>query len=303
MDRLIFISIIFCLFFPLGAGAATLYLEPAEADYYQGDTFIVQARIDVKDECINTIEANLIFSKNILEAIDFSSGNSILTLWVNPPSINQEAGLISFSGGIPGGYCGYLPGDPGESNLLGKLIFSVKPGLNESKKAEVEFLNTSQVLLNDGFGTLAELKIKGTVFIVLSGIPTIPKEEWQEELVQDKIPPEDFKIVIERSEAIFEGKYFITFSTVDKQTGIDYYEIKEGRGKWQKAQSPFLLENQDLRSIIKVKAVDKAGNERIAEYTPQREFSWLIIILILIGAGIIWWIIRKLKTKVKNEKY
>ncbi len=115
----LFLSFDFCQ-------AATLYLEPANGEYQPGDTFLVEIRIDTKGECINTIEANLTFSQDILKAIDFSQGNSILTLWVKLPEINQEKGEISFSGGIPSGYCGILPGDPGESNILGKIIFQPK---------------------------------------------------------------------------------------------------------------------------------------------------------------------------------
>lgn len=275
-----------------------MYLDPVEGEYHQGDTFVVQIKIDVKDECINTIEANLSFPQDILEAVDFSQGDSILTLWVSPPSIEQEAGLISFTGGIPGGYCGFLPGDPGESNLLGKLIFSVKPSLTESKNAPVRFLNTSQVLLNDGLGTPAKLSTEKAVFAILPGISEVPKKEWQEELAQDKIPPEVFEIAINQNPSIFDGKYFITFSTVDKQTGVDYYETKEGRGEWQQAVSPSLLEDQSLKSIIKVRAVDKAGNERMVEYSPSRAMlPYLIIALVLISGGGIYWLIRIRKTR------
>ncbi len=72
--------------------AAILYLEPASGEYQPGDTFIVEIKIDTEGECINTVEVNLSFPKDILKAIDFSQGNSILTLWVKKPEINQEKG-------------------------------------------------------------------------------------------------------------------------------------------------------------------------------------------------------------------
>ncbi len=296
MKYKLLLIILLSLFLPLSGRAAILYLEPASGSYHSGDTFVVSLRIDTEKECINTVEGNLSFSKDILEAIDFSQGNSLLTLWISPPLINQATGAISFSGGIPGGYCGRIPGDAGESNLLGKIIFKVQSGVasptvgGRIPDAQVRFLETSQVLLNDGFGTPAKLSVaKEAVFTILSGIAETPKKEWQEELEKDKIPPEQFKIEINQDQAIFEGKYFITFSTTDKQTGIDYYEVKEGKGDWQKTISPYLLEDQSLESIIKVKAVDKAGNERIAEYPiPKKPLPYWIIILVLIGAGIIW---------------
>ena len=297
----VFLFVLICVLIPVGARGAVLYLEPSQGQYYQGDTFIVNARIDTEDECINTVEANLSFSQDVLEVVDFSKGNSILTIWLKSPVINQESGLISFVGGIPGGFCGPIPGDPGKSDLLGKIIFKVTaktPGVSLSTPGVgvVEFLDSSQVLLNDGFGTPAKLKTKGAIFTILPGIPEVPKKEWQAELEKDTIPPEPFEIEIHQDPAIFDGKYFIVFQTQDKQTGIDYYEVKEGKKDWQRAESPYLLKDQRLKNIIKVRAVDKAGNERIAEYLPtKRPFPWWIIILVLVVAGAIWWIIKRKK--------
>lgn len=301
MDRLtrnLLFIIFLSLLLPISGRAAVLYVEPAQGNYYPGDTFIADLRIDSENECVNIVGVDLSFSQNVLEALDFSSGDSILTLWISSPAIKQEAGTLSFTAGIPGGYCGRLLGDPGESNLLGRVIFKVKSGLIKSETARIKFLSSSQVLLNDGVGTPAVLSLKGAVLSVLPGVSETPKKEWQAELDKDKIPPEFFKIELNQSPSIFEGKYFITFSATDKQTGIDYYEVKEGRGDWQKAASPYLLENQGLRSIIKVRAVDKAGNERIAQYGPQtRQFLYWAVALVLMSLGAFAWIRHKIILK------
>ena len=301
---------VFSLVFCLPVFAAVLYLDPPNGEYYSGDNFIVNIRIDVNEECINTVKADLSFPKDILEIIDFSKGDSILTLWVEDPEINQDLGLISFAGGIPGGYCGRVSGDPGESNLLGKIIFKIRE--NEPSQAvqslKVEFLDSSKVLLNDGKGTPAELTTEGAVFTV-STKPfnyIYSEDEWQKELEQDKTLPEPFIIEVRR----FEEKYFLIFSTTDKQTGLDYYEISETKVvdiqpqllEFKKGTSPYLLEDQSLQSIIKVKAVDKAGNERIVEIKPiessqeKKQFSWWFIIFIILIGFIIWWIKRKFKS-------
>jgi len=302
MIRNLLSIILFLLFMPLSSWAAILYLGPASGEYYQGGTFIIEARIDPEGECINTVGVNLSFSQDILEVVDFSQGNSILDFWIEEPSFDQTQGRISFTGGIPGGYCGILPGDPGESNLLGKLIFKVKDaGEQFSDTAEVNFLDISQVLLNDGQGTPAKLTTRGAIFTILPEKLEVPEDEWQEELKKDNIPPEPFKIEVNQNSAIFEGKYFITFSTTDKQTGIDYFEIKEGKGDWEKVTPPYLLKDQGLENIIKVKAVDKAGNERITEYAPPKKpFPyWLIIVALLLG-GIILWLVKYKKRKWKE---
>ncbi len=297
MIRNLFFIILLLLFLPLSSWAAILYLEPAEGQYYRDDIFIVKIRIDTEGECINTIKADLSFPQDVLEAIDFSQGDSILALWISQPEIDQSAGLISFIGGVPGGYCGRIPGDPGPSDLLGKIIFKVI-GVKENS-AEVRFLDNSQVLLNDGLGTEATLNTQRAVLTLLSGISPNPKKEWQEELTEDTIPPETFEVEIVRDPGIFEGKYFITFVTVDKQTGLDYFEVKEGEGDWQRENSPYLLKDQNLQSKILIKATDKAGNKRIIEYTPVLEkklslyFFYLYSVIVLALLGLIWWFIRR----------
>jgi hypothetical protein len=301
--KIIIFSIFIFLFLPLVAKGAILYFEPSKGEYHLGDTFIVDLRIDTEEECINTVKAIISFPKDLLEAKDFSTGNSILSLWIESPKIDQKEGLISFVGGIPGGFCGPLPGEPEKPNLLGRIIFRVVSRDVSRSLAQIAFRNDSQVLLNDGFGTPAKLTLKKAIFTILPEKAEVPKEEWQEELTKDDIPPEPFEIKISQDPNIFGGKYFIVFSTTDKQTGIDHYEVKEGKRNWKRAESPYLLEDQSLKSIILVKAVDKAGNERIAEYIPPKKpFPYWIIILILVGGGIGYWLYRKSKIKYQKSK-
>jgi len=284
--------------------AAELYLEPLVDSYQSGDVFGVEIKIKVEDECINALKIDIGFNQEVLSAVEFSQGQSIISLWTEIPEIQQEKARIFFSGGIPGGYCGEIPGDPGVSNLLGKIIFRVKE-IDQKRIAKVDFLDTSEILLNDGQGTRAELSTEGAIFTFLpKQLGETGKDEWQEELGQDNIVPEPFRIEICQEPSVFKGEYFVVFSTADKQTGLDYFEIKEGDNAWERANSPYLLKDQTLLSRISVKAVDKAGNERIAEYVPEmpkKRFLFLTItFVIIIGAFIIWWVIRK--TRKRNEK-
>ena len=98
--------------------------------------------------------------------------------------------------------------------------------------------------------------------------------------------------------------YFLVFSGIDKQTGIDYYEVKEGQGNWKRAEFPYVLEDQTLQGIIEVRAVDKAGNERIAEYTPSqyglpsKHFPfWAAGMALAAAAVIVWSVYKILKRK------
>ena len=124
----------------------------------------------------------------------------------------------------------------------------------------------------------------------------------------DTTKPEEFKPEIGRDPAIFEGKYFLSFATVDKMSGIDHYEIIETRDKkqdiWKKVESPYLLEDQSLQSKILVKAVDKAGNERISKMTlPSKPFPYWTIPVIVICLVVIGWIIFKIIREKKNKTH
>jgi hypothetical protein len=276
--------------------AATLYLEPNSGEFSLGETFSVSVFIDTEGEIINVANVNLDYPEEILAAKDFSQGNSILNLWIKNPEIKRGIGKISFAGGIPGGF-------KGNRGFLGKVFFeSINSG-----EGSVFFEESSEVLLNDGFGTKANLKKEKAKFSVLTEKLEIPEDQLKKEIEKDKIPPESFKIEINQYPSIFEGKHFITFNTTDKQSGVDHYEVKEGKRNWEKAESPYLLKNQSLGEKIQVKAVDKAGNERIEEITPEpvkrAKIDWRLIVkivLIIIGLGVVYLIYRKIvKKKIK----
>jgi hypothetical protein len=294
--KIIFVLIIGFVLFPTICFGTILYLEPEEGQYYLEDVFVTEIKINTEGEEINAIKVDLAFSQDVLEIKDFSQGNSILALWPEGPSFSNQTGKIHFIGGIPGGYSG-------EDGLLGKIIFRARETTQNGRRnyAKVEFLESSQVLLNDGLATPAKLTMKEAIFNILPEKLEVPEDQWREELEKDDVWPEPFEIIIYQDPTIFEGKYFIIFSTVDKQTGIDYYEVKEGKKDWKRAESPYLLEDQSLKSIIKVKAVDKAGNERIVEYLPPEKITWkywlLWAIIILLLLGVIFWLWKKYTKK------
>ena len=113
----------------------------------------------------------------------------------------------------------------------------------------------------------------------------------------DSSLPQAFKPEISWDSSIFEGRYFLSFSTQDLISGISYYEVSETNKEedtWRVMESPYLIEDQSLRGTIKVKAVDRAGNERIVEIIPEaKDFPWQVVVIILIITGIIWWLWRR----------
>lgn len=273
--------------------AAQLYLTPASSTLPPGETAVLDLRLDPQGPpCVNAAEVNVGFPKNLLEGVDVGRGNSIFTLWVEPPMIKQDFGLITLTGGIPGGYCGRTPGDPALTNVIATLVFrAYGASTTVPADAKVSILNTSKVLLNDGKGTPAKFTSRDATLAISFASPP-QGNAWTKILKNDKTPPEPFLIEVTSDKAVFDGKFFIVFSTTDKQSGIDHYEVSEAADpktaikdlQWRVAASPSVLGDQGLRSIIRVKAVDKAGNERIVEFTPKpakKSFLyWLLYVLV-----------------------
>jgi hypothetical protein len=280
------------LMFAYTADAALLYLDPADADLYRGDTLTIALRLDTDEgECINTIDAIVEYDETI-RAVDVSRGDSILNIWIEDPKIDENTHTITFAGGVPGGYCGRIAGDPSLTNIIAELVFR-SPGLNigggTAQSAGVRVGGASQVLLHDGFGTRADLRtIDATVTLHNSAGQGV-EDEWLARIGDDTTPPAPFSITLARDDNAFSGKYFITFNTQDKQSGIDHYEVMEepfeefslfkwgaADAPWRIAESPYVLMDQSLNSTIRVRAIDKAGLETVAVLVPDeavRTFS------------------------------
>lgn len=149
--------------------AAILYSQTDQNQYYSGDTFNLEIRIDPQLEYINAVKVDLNFDSNLLEARDFDSEDSILSFWIEESDLktaNQE-GKISFSGGIPGGFNGKFIGTPFQANLLAKIKFKVKKECSISTTTSICFLESSEVRLNNGRGSKAHLTIKENLIKLL----------------------------------------------------------------------------------------------------------------------------------------
>jgi hypothetical protein len=126
---------------------------------------------------------------------------------------------------------------------------------------------------------------------------------WQEAGVYriqiDATSPEEFQPVIGSDSSILKGNPFLSFSTVDKTSGISHYTVKVGLfGKGIETQSPYKLYKPLVGDSITVTAFDSAGNTRVETISWPGYVStkWFEIILVLIGlASIVWFIKKKIK--------
>lgn len=334
MSRYFFLWVgLLVVFIPSISEAASLYIDPAFNHLYRGDSVILSVRIDVdekENECVNAVDAVLTYTDNI-EPIDFSIGDSIMNVWVEQPVIDKENKQITFAGGIPNGYCGRIIGDPMLTNVVAQIVFK-SPGFtiggtSDGNLAVVDFADSTTVYLNDGRGTKAGLSTYPAQITLDEKVGDLSSNEWKNEIELDNIKPEEFSI--DEILQFPNGKYYVTFSTTDKQTGIDHYEaIEEPLSdfwlfKWGATDAPwvvvqqppvYVLEDQTLNSIIRIKAVDKAGNEYIATIIPdesqrmmpltQISLIFVIVLIVIFVIVIIWFVVRRVivKRKKKEEK-
>lgn len=279
----------FCLLcvisFAQPATAALLYVDPPQQEMNRGDAVLYQVRVDTdeaNDECINAVSGVLQFAGPI-EPIDISDGSSIISLWVEQPTIVADKKQVTFTGGIPNGYCGRVEGDPNLTNVLFEVVVRADPvEVRESEVATIALTEETAVTQNDPYGTAASVSVLPSTITVLPTFGEFVSDPWTEEVSDDVLPPQEFSIILEQDASTFGGQYYIAFNTTDKQTGIAYYEVIEeplaesrlflwGRADapWVQARSPYPLADQSLNSVVRVKAVDKAGNEYIATLIPD----------------------------------
>lgn len=285
--------------------ATTVYFDVENQAISEGDTFVVNLKISTPDKSINVIDGTILYDSNELEIKEISTGGSLLTLWPKSPVFSNDKGTLSFVGGISGGF------QDKKGEVL-KIIFLAK----NKGEAKIDFLDGFSVFLNDGQGTQINPWLRPLSLSISEKPPEIQaKDEWQALIEKDKTLPEFVEATINRDPYLFDNQYFVSFFARDEDSGISYYEVKEGELDFVRAESPYLLQDQSLKGIVQVKAFDKAGNESsiTAELAPAPGISYKIYLIwgliILAVLAFIFWLWRlwriwraKLRSNSKNER-
>jgi GxxExxY protein len=267
--------------------AAEISFVPDTLNPKLDEVFQVDVYLNTQDEEINGLEGKIIFSKDKLSLQEIKTVDSVINLWFDSPHLNihQDYQEVMFGGVIPGSF--------NEKNgLILSLVFrAIDNGSIDFK------INDLDVALGDGLGSRTKIFYKPLFLeISSSGLSVVDKES----ILIDKITPENFSPNLGQSQDIFEGEWFVVFSAEDKQSGINHYEIAEKRSdyqqnnledlNWQRAVSPYILRDQELKSFIYIKAVDNAGNSRIIPIPPTNAWFWyeksLFWIIIILGFSI-----------------
>ncbi|MEK7120885.1 MAG: hypothetical protein AAB840_02230 [Patescibacteria group bacterium] len=260
--------------------SAELILNSTGYEFAKGDTFDVEVHLNTTGDSINAIEGEILIP-DILEVAELKIGNSLINFWVEKPYLAN--GAVSFSGVTSGGLSG-----------SGRYIFTMVLRGKEEGVGSIK-VNRFRALLNDGVGTETSVKLSETSIAISENILPIVEEKEPNDIYL----PEDFKPLVGSDSSIFEGKNFLVFITQDKHSGINHYEVREGRwGSFKTAESPYLLINQDLDKKVYVKAVDNFGNERVAVYRPDKlswKYNLMTLLAIIFMLVVAYFLLRKPK--------
>lgn len=261
-----FIILFIAFVFPVYISASSVYFE----SFKDGDNYIVNVYLQSEKE-INGLSGVLSFDNNLsLKRID--EGKSVVNFWLDKPHRDSDNKIV-FSGFTPNGFKG--------KNLIFSAIFSLNKDFGVISPSDFN------VFLNDGNGSVESVNYED--FILKKDLSLDIKTE------KDNIKPELFFPEIQKDEALFDGKYFVVFSTIDKQSGIDKYQIKESEhrfinfsSRFVNAENPYILKDQDQRSFVFIRAFDYNGNFREVIIDPiyplnwyENVYYWITIILLL----------------------
>ena len=160
----------------------------------------------------------------------------------------------------------------------------------------------SAAYLADGKGTEAPTHINNAL-VSIAGPPQgyVPVNQWNSLLLADKQPPQNLQITVGQDPSVLGGKYFVSFSATDNDSGIDYYAVKEGSGDFVQTESPYVLNDQTAPETVTVKAVNKAGGSVLGstKFNPNPKKNnfkvWIIILVLLLLLGIAGVFYKKIK--------
>lgn len=243
------------------AMAAEVRVEVPDESTSPGSIVSVHVSLRSVGQPINAFEGVLSIPTGIqLESISYPG--SLPVNWIGKPSV--VGGRVVFSGIIPGGFEGVL--DPLAQGLEFGRIFTVNLRTSTLGTYELSPQIIEAYANTDDHEPVVFVTMTDTV--VVEGVAL--SSSVITSATDDIMPPETFSIVLTRDDRIWDGRNFIVFQTSDAGSGIYFYTVTEGTREPVTSGSPYLLEDQSLRSDITVRAYDLAGNIRVARLASTR---------------------------------
>lgn len=250
--RILALIIGLALILPASASAALLSAEVAPG----ADGARVVVMLEATTTPVNAVEGTLVLPHGAM-ASKLYIGGSVIGSWVEAPRV--EGGRIRFAGIIPGGFTGSAV--PGAGLTGPAALFSFEL----SGPASPLFLADSAAYLNDGEGTRVAYEDGTLTERLLAGGAS---------QAEDRTPPEFVDAAQVEDARVADGRPALLLSSYDAESGLDYFEVQEGRGPWKRAADAYAIEDAYGFSPLSVRAYDRAGNF-LEIRVPGRNEGWL----------------------------
>jgi hypothetical protein len=164
----------------------------------------------------------------------------------------------------------------------------------------------TQTLINDGMGTVDPVHISQSV-------PLVPEFALSPKNTLDVTPPTSFVPQVGVIATEGGNTHAVMWNARDDQTGIATYQIafaqaavseKDAILQWFTTTSPVLIADSKLGEYIYVKALDQAGNSRVAVIAPESTsvhistaYISIIFAIIIVGVAIFFLVLHLRKKK------
>jgi hypothetical protein len=267
---LVFVGI---LILPKVVLGANLSFKVVSNNVSNDNSAIIEVRIDPDSKNLNVIEG-IIAVKGIGEgnssSVIVETGGSVMTLWTVPPKYYANDKVIRFTGGVPQGF---------EKE---GLLFRIRLSDQNTSNVTLSWIG-GVAYLNDGIGTKENIYAR-SISLNLSGQETKPISNYS----FDNTPPYFSTIELGKDLALYDGKYFLSFSAVDDVSGIARYEVVEGQKITHSVQGLYVLKDQNRKNSILVTVYDNAGNSETIEFPSK--YAWVkslvmfVILVLILGA-------------------
>ncbi|MDE2031345.1 MAG: hypothetical protein KGI58_03770 [Patescibacteria group bacterium] len=288
-----FLIVIAILFLPIFAAQAADVSLVSPSIVGNGQYFTVAVYISTDSTPINSFDITISYPKDIVSFKGYKEDGSIKKMWIVSPVDSNNS--IHFVGIIPGGVDGvYDPTKTGlQDILITKLIFSAK----NNGQGDFNIVN-STVLKNDGQGTSLPHNIKNTsITITQDAVPVDESSVISSNTTSDS-NPDPFTIKYIDSSFFSKTPDMIVFSANDKDSGIKKYQVKTSDNSWKDVSSPLPVVKGIIKSNLIIRAIDYNGNAKETQIEIpgiMSEMELLIILLVVIGAIVLFRIVRKNK--------
>lgn len=255
--------------------------------------FSVTITLNTGGVVVNSFDISLTYPSDIISFKGYKEEGSIKKTWFVSP--RDESGTIHFIGVIPNGVNGLY--DPDKKGLqpipIVKLLFSpIAEGQGLLN------ITHSDVLQNDGLGTPLSHEQDSALIVVLHTALSLQDGTLTPDTTnKDQEPPEPFVIQYVPASFFSRTPPMIIFSTTDKDSGVDKYQIYISASNWKDVTSPLIVSAGLVRRSVLIRALDFQGNIQQSEVEIPGIISSLQLFIIIILCGVCYFIFFVVKRK------